>query len=156
MKRTRWGAIALAGLMAIGLGAPALAQDEALEFGALAAPIVCPESGDGWQKIDNLNDGQTTKFDLVYDGWQGEPPVEGTVAGTGQPNTPDIGYVTLVLDAGWTADLCIKGGSDLLVNETEVGSGEYGPVQNSGNDGPSDVSHFSYGCTRRPSPTART
>jgi hypothetical protein len=132
-------ALAMAiGMMAV-MGGSALAEEEAAEDVLLAAaPLnaqdTCPSGVDGWIKVDETPAGVFT-YPLYYEGVQ---------HGTATTNDPEKGLVSVLLDAGWKVDLCVKGGTT-VVFAYAVESGGNSVTKVLGGSGlPADISHFSY------------
>jgi len=95
----------------------------------------CPNTGiDDWIKVDNTPEG-VFSYPLYYAGVQ---------HGTATTNDPSKGLVSVALDAGWTVDLCVKGGVKVVFAYGLTDGQNSGEEVLGGSGSPADISHFSY------------
>lgn len=114
-----------------------LANEAAEDTVVASAPIndnTCPDGIDGWTKVDNTP-ADVISYDLFY---------KGIKRGTATTNDPEKGLVSVSLDAGWSVDLCVKGGTTVVFAYGLSSGQNSGTPVLGGSDQPADISHFSY------------
>jgi hypothetical protein len=132
-------ALVLAMVLSLVFSSAAMAQeateaDTVVASAPLNAQDTCPKDIDGWIKVDNTPEG-VFSYDLYYEGVQ---------HGTATTNDPEKGLVSVLLDSGWTVDLCVKGGTTVVFAYSVVSGGNSIEVVLGGSGQAADISHFSY------------
>jgi hypothetical protein len=127
-------------MLAFSLVSSALAEGEEAEDTLIASAQLndngdtCPENVDDWIKVDNTPEG-VFSYPLYYAGVQ---------HGTATTNDPSKGLVSVVLEDGWTVDLCVKGGVKVVFAYALTSGQNSAEAVLGGSGQPADISHFSY------------
>lgn len=136
MRKLQFGTgIVLSATMVLSFAGASFAVETVSAPAPADAQNTCPDGVDGWKKVDGTSEDSISTYPLTKNGTQ---------RGTATENDPSKGLVSVRLDSGWAADLCVKGGTT-VVFAYGLTDGQNSSVEVLGGSGnPADISHFSY------------